>query len=307
MTPQEFQKSAAGVAGGALMGYEVGASEYPGKPWSKGLGSAGGAVGEYFGGPLGAMLGSQVGAFLGSLLGPHWGPATNYPDRSDTQHYGQFVTDINGATGSFNGSTINPEAAFDPNQGGTNMAQDIENWVKSQKGTTSSMTPAELASYNQLTALIGGSVDPTALKIASEKNGMFTLEDGQQISVQDYEKLVSQWQTSTGGAAAASPVFSITRTYPDYNIANPVSGQPTAPRTAPGTPGPNNPQDGNGPGSHGLPGQRNVMITVNGSLIGGSPEDIALKLSQLIRQTDNGSSFNGGAINRRTYGDFRNN
>ncbi|MGZ4123324.1 MAG: hypothetical protein ACXVOI_08955, partial [Tumebacillaceae bacterium] len=271
------------------------------------LGFGGGAFGTLGAGlsmftPAGwAMLlgGALLGGAVGGMIGPHWGPATNYPDRSDTQHYGGFVADINGAAGTFNGQTIGPQSQYSTAGGGLRLSDQMVNWAAQNANNTANLTQAQQQLEQQIKALeINGN---TNLGITNEKNGMFTLASGAQISVQQYEAMGSQFQQMGASGAAAAPVFTISRTYPDYNLANGggLTGDPTA--ALPKGPVSKLPP-GMGPiTSHG----GDVHITVNGSVIGGTPEDIAQKFSQIMRAQSDGSTFGSVSLNRRTYGDFR--
>lgn len=164
----------------------------------------GGLAGLLAAGPAGwgVLLGGAVlGGLVGGAFGPNWGPASNYPDRSDTSNYGQFVTDWTGTSGSFNGQTINPLKQY------AGKSND-----ESQQFVTWALANPNDPLAKQLLAL-GNS--QSQLDITNEHNGMFTLGDGKQISVTDLENMVNQWQQQTGGKMAI-PTFSLTHSFPDW-------------------------------------------------------------------------------------------
>jgi hypothetical protein len=164
-------------------------------------------------GPVGwAALGVGIvgGAVLGSELGPNWGPASNYPDRSNTVPYGTFVSDVNGAPGQFNGQTIQPGAQYSTAIGNESGSEQMYAYL-SNPGNYQNVTGQDLQYIQQLQALSGGS--PTGLGIASEYNGMFTLGSGQKISVSQYTTLFQEvqaiQQNTANTAAALAPLMSI--------------------------------------------------------------------------------------------------
>jgi len=267
----------AAAAGGAFIGGAIGNLEGAGtgaQQTHAENGAIGGAIGAsaalLLAGPAGwaaiaamALGGAVLGGILGGAIGPHWGPATNYPDRSDTQHYGQFVSDINGWSGTFNGTTINPDKQYDTSAGGQSLASQLVAW-ENNTSATANLTDAQKATVEQLKAL-GNNIS-----IANEKDGMFTLGDGTKISVTDYENLVSQVQNIRNGQAGtvgASPTFYASRTYPDFNLAtvtdangnvviNPWGNgaNPKGPPMAPVGGGPGDPGAPGAPGSPTGPG-----------------------------------------------------
>ena len=196
--------------GGALEGIQLGktfskmfGTDSP--VWGEALGGAGGAAGGLLGasllgpllghlgwlaGPIGGIAGALLGAVIGGMIGPHWGPASNYPDRSEPNYgtswtYGQFVADYTGAPGSFNGQTIGPDSMF---AGSNNMTAALEAFVKN--ANVKSLSGSMLQIYDELKQLGGASNN---LGIKSEYNGMFTLDSGQQVSVQNLMQLVNSF------------------------------------------------------------------------------------------------------------------
>lgn len=194
--------SAYGAAGGVLGGIAGGAGAM-----MMGMGAAGFASGGIMGalaamGPAGwAMIlgGAILGGAAGGLIGPHWGPATNYPDRSDTQHYGQFYSDWQGNTNQFNGTTIGPESQY---AGSNNMAAQMLAWAQSNTN-------------NPLAAqILGLGTTASGLNITNEHDGTFTFANGNTTSVTNLENLSSQWQQAVAGKANSSsgplaPIISI--------------------------------------------------------------------------------------------------
>lgn len=172
--------------------------------WGEALGAAGGIVGGLLGGsllaglglgmaagPIGALAGAAIGALIGGMIGPHWGPASNYPDRSDPAvgrwDYRTFVADYTGHSGSFDGHTVAPQGPFNAAAGGTPMTFMLEQWLR---GANFKALPAALQGvYTQLKALGGSRAD---LGIKSEYNGIFTLNSGAHVAVQTFMQLINQ-------------------------------------------------------------------------------------------------------------------
>jgi phage-related protein len=157
-----------------------------GGSFSQTLGGLGGAVGTIFGGPIGGAIGDALGTLIGSLFGPKWGPASNYPDRSNTGPYGQFVANYQGGTPSVNGQTFTAGAGYNTANGGTSLANQMEQWANETLGQT--LTPALQALRTQIEALMKNNSSAN-LGIANEHNGVFTLGDSATISVTDLMNL----------------------------------------------------------------------------------------------------------------------
>jgi hypothetical protein len=210
---------------GAAMGGVVAGATGGSSVWGSVGGALGGAAGFALGGPVGQAIGSTLGSIVGSMFGPHE-TAAEEPDVSDTGPYGTFVSDINGAPGTFNGSTIDPGSQYWTGAGGTSLGTQIGNWISDNASDLSSLPQVDQSMYQQLQSLAGnGSGADGGLGIASESQGVFTLTSGQQISVQAYESLINQWQSLVGAnSSLAVPAYSIARTYPNFNVA----GAPTA-------------------------------------------------------------------------------
>jgi hypothetical protein len=244
-TTMTFSTIASAISG-AFEGFELGqvTSKMFGTSspaWGEALGAAGGVAGGLFGagiatalglhlgmlaGPLGALAGAVLGAVVGGMIGPHWGPATNYPDRSDTSNYGAFVSNMSGTTGSYNGQQINAQGPYNVANGGTGIATMLRDWVTS--ALPKDMSSTQLAILNQLKSL-GGANGQFGIK--SEYNGMFTLFSGQQVAVTAYEALVKQFLgavqdplSQLGGSLAEMA----TNVRTNVNSLNELTGQLTA-------------------------------------------------------------------------------
>lgn len=226
----------AAVGGKLLQGYTIGTTiagiDGGNAQWAGLLGAAGGLFGP---------VGGAVGGLIGSFLGPHWGPATNYPDRSDTQNYGSSLANWQGLyTANINGQNFAPDAANDQANGNKSESQQMEAWQDAMKNNTS-LTQAQTDLFSKISALDAGNSSAN-LGVTSEHDGMLTLSNGSKISVTDMEALEQQFAAtgSSGGAlsATSTPVFSVTRTGPNFNTAsvggwtdNPVQAAPDARRT----------------------------------------------------------------------------
>ena len=164
--------------------------------------------------PLAPILGSLLGGALGGLFGSHETPAQQ-PDIYDTANYGQFVSNINGAPGTFNGTTIYPTTPYSTAQGNQDLALQMGQFLQTNGPSSQAftkMTPGDQAAIRQAIGLEGGK-GGAGLEIASEKQGQFTLVSGQTISVAGYEQLIQTLQgiqTNTANTAKAlAPLISI--------------------------------------------------------------------------------------------------
>jgi hypothetical protein len=217
-----------GLGGGSGISSYIGAATQvmaglsPGGTFSETLGGVGGAVGTAFGGPVGGAIGDTLGTLIGGLFGPKAVNPTDNPDQAsagyDQTAYGKLVSDLNGITGQFGGKTIAPDAQYNPGLGGTTLSADLLSSIASTVAAGPGSTPQLYAEAQRLQALAGTDKATNALGIASEKQGQFTLNSGQQISVADYESLVSQYQTDSGGLNSAVNSYSLQRTYANPNI-----------------------------------------------------------------------------------------
>jgi hypothetical protein len=261
--PTSIEKMAGGALQGLMIGQMIAGIDGGNSMWASILGGVGGA----FGGPLGAA----AGGLLGSLLGPHWGPATNYPDRSDTQNYGQFLANWQGSNGNqVNGQTFNAAPQFNASMGGDSMWHLMELWANSGAASTD----AQKALAAQIKALENG--NPNAdLGVTNEHNGTLTLADGSKISVTDAEAMASAYQQQVGTGLASSAEFQLTRTYPDLNLGTLSANGTYTPSTV--TPG-STPAGG----SSGTTGSAGAGTTGSGG--GGTGGDAHI-IVQIDRQT----------------------
>lgn len=190
-TGQALNTIASGAAQGFSIGGMIGGAGSTNQEW----GALGGALGSGLG-MIGGPAVSAGAGMLGSILGGLFGHSTNpldEPDVYDTQNYGQFVANINGAPGSFNGVTIAPQPQYSIADGELSMGEQMYQWA--QKNPQQPIAKQILA--------LGPKLD-----IASEYQGEFTLGSGKTISVTAYEQLAQQWQAVAGNQVNA-PLISV--------------------------------------------------------------------------------------------------
>lgn len=106
----------------------IGGADSTNGDWGAAGGLVGYGAGFALGGPAGAQIGGMVGGLFGGLFGNHTNPLDE-PDVYDTQNYGQFVANINGAPGTFNGTTIAPQPQFALSDGEQSMGTQMYNWA----------------------------------------------------------------------------------------------------------------------------------------------------------------------------------
>lgn len=182
-----------GAAGGGYAdGTMIGGAGSTNSDWGAIGGAVGFGAGMAIGGPVGGQIGGMIGGLFGGLFGHSVNPLDE-PDVYDTQNYGKFVANVNGAPGTFNGVTIAPDPQYDLSDGGTPLDQAMATWA--QRNPNNPIA-------KQLIAL-GPKLD-----IASEYQGIFTLGSGKTISVTAYEQLVQQYQSAAGGQQNA-PLVSV--------------------------------------------------------------------------------------------------
>jgi hypothetical protein len=287
-----------GYLGEGLMGYGIGSSvnsymnpnELPGQSsgtWAGLLGGAGDIGGTMVGGPVGGMIGALLGGLVGSLFGSHETPAQE-PDVSEPTYgtqwsYGQFVSNMIGSYGTYNGQYVAAQQPYNTAEGGVSMGDQITQELKS---LPKNLSPVIEGLAGQLRALEQGDTNANALAIKSESQGMFTLESGATVSVQSYMQMVSQFMNATAGMV---PTFQLSRAYPNLNKSTllqtgeydptltygPASGVPGS------TPPPYYGQPGSGQ-QQGGPGPVKVDVNVRGIIV--SSGDISDKLAVLIAQ-----------------------
>ncbi len=186
-----------------------------------GIGSLlGGVAGGIFGGPIGSEIGSILGQLVGSLFGSHETKA-DQPDIYDPSWQQDDANWNGGGNAHFNGQLVLPGAQYNASNGGTSLSDDIEAWVKSVSGNVAGLTQAQQQLYNEIVNQVnGGNPNATGAQygIASEKNGVVTFGDGSTMSVTQFEQLVSNFQSTVGTGPGSSPVFQMTRAYPNPNV-----------------------------------------------------------------------------------------
>jgi hypothetical protein len=177
---------------GAGFGAAFGGAGSTNTTWGAVGGTLGYGLGTAFGGPVIGQAAGMVGGILGGLFGHHDNPLDE-PDVYDTENYGKFVANVNGAGGTFNGTFIAPDPQYDLADGGTPLDQLMIQWA--QKNPTNPIAKQIIA--------LGPRLD-----IASEYQGMFTLGSGKTISVTAYEQLVQQYLSAAGNQQNA-PIVSV--------------------------------------------------------------------------------------------------
>jgi hypothetical protein len=290
----------------ALMGYMMGQSinslenpnEAPGDS-SATFAGIGGALGDIggtiVGGPVGGFIGSILGSLVGGLFGNHETEAQE-PDIY-TPGYGQFVSNMIGTYGTYNGQTIQAQQAYNQYEGGTPEGQQV---YQELADLPKNLSPVVEGLASQLRALEDGDTNSNALEIKSESQGMFTLESGATVSVQQYMQMIGEFMSETAGMI---PTFQLTRAYPNLNKSTlkqtgeydpTVSYGPLPPQ---GTPPPYSNQPGYPNGPSGPNGQRqiNLTVNVNGTVIGGGqiPDQVAQEIAQALQRLDIGTAAGG--------------
>jgi hypothetical protein len=291
--------SLGGILQGAGLGAMIGGVDGGSQLWASVGGGLGDAAGTVLGGPVGGQIGSVLGSLVGSMFGPHWGAATNYPDRSDTSNYGQFLANWQGGTPSVNGQKFTAAPGDNSAMGGTPIWQQMQQWATGLGGNTSGLTADEQAMYKQIEGLLGGNPNGN-LGVANEKNGVLTLGDGSTISVTAAEQLVNSFTNQASGTST-SPVFTVTHSYPNANQTTSTqtgtytetgNGQSylgtVAGAAAPGSAG--TVTVGNTPRDAGV----TVNLTVQGSLVGAVPNDIVNQIAKAVMNARNGVGSGNG-------------
>lgn len=209
-------KGFGGAVSGVLEGYGIGSmvSGLTGEnqTWGGVGGAVLGGIGGAFFGPIGAAVGGLVGGLLGGLFGNHEQPYQE-PD-INTPGYGQFVSNMIGTFGTYNGQYISAQSPYNVAQGGTPEGKDVFNELAN---LPKNLSPEIEGLANQLRALERGDTNSNALEIKSEYQGMFTLESGAVVSVSQYMNLINEFMKDTVGLI---PAFKLTRTYPNLNISH---------------------------------------------------------------------------------------
>ncbi len=220
----------AGSIFGSIFGSDAGKA---GTSQRQGFGMLGGALGGLgmFGGiwaslggglmPLLGALGpagwgliagsALLGAFGGSMFGDHF-PISDEPDIGEPVvggvDYGQFVANMTGEAGSFNGSTIDPMSQFSGPQDAESyqLEQDVQKVLASP-----SQYPSQLVQMAQQLQKYNPGNEPYGFSINGEKNDVFTLHSGASVNVQTYQGLVQQFMQLFGKTPQKplAPIISI--------------------------------------------------------------------------------------------------
>lgn len=211
-----------GAAADILNGYAVGSSMQFGNgqndaQWGGLLGGIAAAV--TAANPIAGLALDVGGSLIGSLFGSHVTQAQQ-PDLYNPT-YQQLLPNWQGSAAQEGGTLYQPGSQYNVGNGGTSLSQQVDAWIQSSKGNVAGLTPAQQQLYNQIVSqVMGGNANATAgdIGITNEKNGMVTFADGSQMSVTAWTQLMSNFQSTVGSGPATSPVFSVTRTYPNMNI-----------------------------------------------------------------------------------------
>jgi hypothetical protein len=209
-------KGLGGALSGALEGYGIGdmISGLTGEnqTWGGVGGAVLGGVGGALFGPVGSAIGGLVGGLLGGLFGNHEQPWQE-PDINQPG-YGQFVSNMIGTYGTYNGQYVAAQSPYNVAQGGTPEGKDVFNELAA---LPKNLSPALAGLASQLKALERGDTNDNALEIKSEYQGMFTLESGAVVSVQKYMQLIDEFMKEAPNVIQA---FTLTRTYPNLDISH---------------------------------------------------------------------------------------
>jgi hypothetical protein len=250
--------------------------------------TGGNATGSSLGGALGGVAGAAlhanpligagidiVGSLIGGLFGNHETPAQQ-PDVSEPTYgtntsYGQFTANWQGAPVNAGGNAYNPSSQYYTGIGGTSEAQDLLTTLKSTLAPNSGAAPTLVAEAQQLQALTNGDTASNALNITGEKQGMYTLGSGAQVSVQNFMQMVSQFMTNSGGSAGAIPTFNISRDYQNANASTLAAAGTT-------------------PGAGIVMGTGAVVVNVAGSIVGSNGiTQLATTIGQVLYQQGRGT------------------
>ncbi len=297
----------------AVIGSMLGVGALAGLVGGFSLGGIGAGLGALIAsGPAGWALGlgaAILGGGIGGLFGDHTQPATS-PDIYNTQAFGQAWANINGAglngvaAINANGQSFNEQAQVSQQLGGQGELAFISSWIaKNPTQAKTQLTQQQLQDFT-------GATTTTLLH-----DGNWTLNNGVTGNWADISNAANAAVTAilgpNGSAASTTPVFQLTRTYPDYNLANSTApGAPGTGPTPPGTPGsPGNP-GGSGGGIHVQPpGGGGVHIDFSGATIvgPGGMQEVIQKITQAMQQYDSGQiagSYSNTLAGRGMRGDW---
>jgi hypothetical protein len=258
------------------------------------FGSMGGIAGLIAAGPAGwAVLagGAILGGALGGLFGSHTNPHDS-PDIYDTSQYGQGMADLLGAgVGSSpvytaNGQQFTEDSSLTSQIGNQGQVAFIANWIANNPQEAQQVLSSQQLQY--FTGATGGGY--------YQANGNVELAGNDQTAY--WSDLTSAAQSATqsilalGDAAggATGPLVTITRTYPDFNIAQ-TSTAPTTGTGSSATPTPTTGTGGTATGGGTTIGNpTTVHMDFSGSTIvgAGGMANVAQELSTALQQLQNG-------------------
>jgi len=301
----------------------------------------GNSQGSAFGGALGGIAGIAlhanplVGAgidvaasLIGSLFGNHDNPA-KMPDKYDTQNFGQIVADLQGSNGANGKSFLESGQMLQALGNKTQIAFIEEALAKATKGANGAYT---LANGAELSALqfqkyleaFGASATGSGKLNFGKDIGQEFISGaaGATNSFKSYTELgalAQQFISLSGGATSTAPsttaaAFSLSRAYPDANIASLIANgtyTPTATNGAmPSVTGVGGWRDvfsggGTAPGNGS--GIAPIRIVVNGNIIGtNGMHEFAQIVSKATFDNDTGlgrSGYVAASGSRRLNGD----
>jgi hypothetical protein len=222
--------------------------------------------------PIGAAVvggAAAVGSAIGGLFGPHETPAQQ-PDAYD-QNYNQDLANWQGNVINSPMGQFSPTSQYWTANGGVSQSQQISSMIDT--ANLSSLTQAQQSIVQQLITLNGGT-SGNNLAVTDEHQGVVTLVSGQKISVSDWESLISQYTTAFGSGGTGSPIYDITRSYPDFNLGTlNATGSSTPPN------GGTNVQTGN-----------TTVIIQNPTIVGPAGlKDVAVAIGTAINRAANGT------------------
>lgn len=288
----------------------------------------GNSQGSAFGGALGGIAGIALHAnplmgagidvaasLIGSLFGNHDNPA-KMPDKYDTQNFGQIVADLQGSNGANGKSFLESGQMLQALGNKTQISFIEEALAKATKGANGAYT---LANGAELSALqfqkyleaFGASATGSGKLNFGKDIGQEFISGaaGATNSFKSYTELgalAQQFISLSGGATSTAPsttaaAFSLSRAYPDANIASLIANgsyTPTATNGAmPSVTGVGGWRDvfsggGTAPGNGS--GIAPIHIVVNGNIVGtGGMHELAQIVSKATFDNDTGLGRSG--------------
>jgi hypothetical protein len=209
------------AASDILNGYAIGSSMQFGSgqndsQWGGMLGGVAAAV--TAANPLAGLALDVGGSVIGSLFGSHQ-TAADQPDLNNAS-YGGDLAAWQGANVVTGANTNIVPGQYNTSNGGTSLSADIAAWEQSSSGNVAGLTAAQQQLYQQILGMMGGNANAGAgaLGITNEKNGVVTFNDGTTMSVTQWQQMLNTYNSVVGSSPANSPVFQMTRTYPNMNI-----------------------------------------------------------------------------------------